>query len=90
MTDGSLSAAYDFFWIMPGIYLNFLAQPVGFSTELTLMTSDGSELTRLTSDGQVVADNVWSPDAQKILFRQVPYQNDAPAKIRLLTFDDCK
>jgi Tol biopolymer transport system component len=89
-TDGALSPAYDFFWIGPGIYFNFLAPPVGFTTELTLMNTDGTELIPLTQDHEVVADNVWSPDAKRILFRQTPTATDKTAKIRLLTFDDCR
>jgi Tol biopolymer transport system component len=90
MTDGSLGAAYDFYWIGPGIFFNFLNPPAGFATELTLMDADGTGVTRLTSDDEVCADNVWSPDGTKILFRQTPTATKLPAKLRLLTFDDCR
>jgi Tol biopolymer transport system component len=89
MTDGSLGATYDFFWIGPAIFTNFVNPPAGFSTELTLMSTDGTGITRLTTDDQVCADNVWSPDGTKILFRQTPTGTQNPARIRMLTFDDC-
>ncbi|HEX4476318.1 MAG TPA: hypothetical protein VH142_14630 [Polyangiaceae bacterium] len=88
LTDGSLDATYDFYWIGPAILLNFVNPPAGFSTELTLMDADGSNVTRLTTDDQVCADNQWSPDATKILFRQTP-QSGGNARLRLLSFDDC-
>jgi len=44
---------------------------------------------RLTEDDEVVADNEWSPDATRILFRQTPVGTGKAAKLRLLTFDDC-
>jgi Tol biopolymer transport system component len=52
------------------------------------MDADGSNVTRLTTDDQVCADNQWSPDATKILFRQTP-QSGGNARLRLLSFDDC-
>lgn len=89
MTDGTLAATYDFYWIGPAIFFNFMNPPVGFATELTLMDADGSNITRLTTDGDVCADNQWSPDATKIVFRQTPTATKGSAKLRVLTFDDC-
>ncbi len=89
LTDGSASAAFDFFWIYPGILFEFLNPPTGFSTELTLASADGTGVRALTHDDQVVADNVFSPDGTKILFRQTPVAPRGPSRIRLLTFDDC-
>jgi Tol biopolymer transport system component len=88
--DGSLDATYDFFWIVPGIFFNFINPPVGFSTELTLMNNDGTGITELTTDGQVCADNQWSADSTRILFRQSPADLGTPTRIRMLTFDDCR
>jgi Tol biopolymer transport system component len=88
--DGSLDATYDFFWIVPGIYFNFINPPAGFSTELTLMNNDGTGITQLTTDGQVCADNQWSPDGTRIVFRQSPANLGGSSHIRMLTFDDCK
>jgi Tol biopolymer transport system component len=88
--DGSLDATYDFFWIVPGIFFNFINPPVGFSTELTLMNNDGTGITELTTDGQVCADNQWSADGTRILFRQSPADLSAPSRIRMVTFDDCQ
>ena len=70
--DGSLDATFDFFWIVPGIFFDFSNRPVGFSSELTLMNNDGTEITQLTDDGLVCADNQWSADGTRILFRQSP------------------
>ncbi len=86
---GSLDATYDFFWIVPGIFFNFINPPVGFSTELTLMNNDGSGITQLTTDGEVCADNQWSADSTRILFRQSPADLSRPSRIRMVTFDDC-
>ena len=47
-----------------------MAPPAGYSTELTLMDADGSHVQRLTADNQIVADNEWSPDGKRIIFRQ--------------------
>lgn len=89
MTDGSLSPAFDFFWIAPAILFEFFNPPAGFSTELTMMDADGSHLQRLTFDDQVVADNARSPGGDRIVFRQTPNGPRGPSRIRLLTFDDC-
>jgi Tol biopolymer transport system component len=90
MTNGSLSPALDFFWIAPAILFEFYNYPAGFSTELTLMDADGGALQRLTFDDQVVADNEWSPDGKRIVFRQTPTHPIGPARIQILTFDDCE
>jgi hypothetical protein len=89
MTDGSLSPAYDFFWIAPAILFEFYNPPAGFSTELTMMDADGGNLQRLTFDDQVVADNAWSPDAKRIVFRQTPNHPRGPSRVQILSFDDC-
>lgn len=89
LTDGSISPVFDFFWIVPAILFEFANPPAGFSAELTLMDADGSNLQRLTFEDQVVADNVWSPDARRILFRQTPTAPRGPSRIRILTFEDC-
>jgi Tol biopolymer transport system component len=90
LTDGSLEPTHDFFWIAPAILFTFFNPPAGFSTELTLMDADGGAIQRLTFDDDVVADNEWSPDGKRIVYRITP--NDLPRKpasIRVLTFDDC-
>jgi Tol biopolymer transport system component len=89
MTDGSLEPVLDFFWIVPAILFEFANPPAGFSTELTMMDADGNALQRLTDDDQVVADNEWSPDGTRIVFRQTPTNPPGPARVRILTFDDC-
>jgi TolB protein len=88
LNDGSISPVFDFLWIMPGILFQFLP-PAGYRTELTLMDADGTHVERLTTDGLVVADNEWSADGRRIIFRQT---NPATTKtkIRSLTFDDCR
>jgi Tol biopolymer transport system component len=88
LNDGKLSPAYDWLWVIPGIFFEFLHPPAGYSSELTMMDTDGQNLHQLTSDHLVVADNEWSPDGTKIIFRQS--SNDAQTtKIRVLSFDDC-
>ena len=89
LTDGSLSPVQDWFWIAPAILFSFYNPPAGFSTELTLMDADGGALTRLTLEDQVVADNEWSPDGRRIVFRQTPTRPRGPSRIAMLTFDDC-
>ncbi len=89
LNDGSLSPIMDFFWIVPGIFFEFTNPPAGYTTELTLMDTDGTHLQQLTSDNQVVADNQWSEDGRRIIFRQTSGVT-ASSRIRLLTFDDCR
>jgi TolB protein len=86
----TLSPVQDYFWIVPGIFFVLLNHPAGYATELTLMDADGQNLQRLTSDGEIVADNEWSPDGRRIVFRQFEPAVFAPGKIRVLTFDDCE
>jgi TolB protein len=88
LSDGSLSPVFDFLWIGPGILFD-MAPPAGYSTELTLMDADGSHVQRLTADNQIVADNEWSPDGKRIIFRQTNTSSKDATKIRVLTFDDC-
>jgi Tol biopolymer transport system component len=87
--SGQYSPIYDYWWIVPGIYWAFVNPPSGYSAELTLMNVDGSNLRRLTTDNGVTADNQWSPDGTKILFRQTPTNVANTAVLRVLTFDDC-
>jgi Tol biopolymer transport system component len=89
LSDGSISPINDFFWIVPGIFFEFANQPAGYSTELTLMDADGTHLQQLTSDGQVVADNQWSADSRRVIFRQTD-PAALTSRIRILTFDDCE
>ncbi|MGH7272746.1 MAG: TolB family protein, partial [Polyangiaceae bacterium] len=91
LNDGSISPVYDFLWIIPGIFFEFLHPPVGYVSELTLMDADGNNIRNLTSDGKVVADNEWSFDGKKIIFRQSDPSSPVMAtSIRVLTFDDCQ
>jgi Tol biopolymer transport system component len=89
LADGSLDATYDFFWIVPGIFFDFINPPAGFTTELTLMNNDGTGITQLTTDGLVCADNQWSSDGTRIVFRQTS-ADLGQSQIRMVTFDDCK
>lgn len=89
LNDGSLSPILDFFWIVPGIFFEFQNPPAGYTTELTLADADGTHLQQLTTDNLVVADNQWSSDSRRIIFRQTSALTGA-TKIRLLTFDDCE
>jgi Tol biopolymer transport system component len=89
LNDGSLSPILDFFWIVPGISFEFANPPAGYTTELSLMSTDGSHLQQLTNDGLVVADNQWSEDGRRIIYRQSNATTGA-SRIRLLTFDDCR
>jgi Tol biopolymer transport system component len=88
LDDGAVSPAHDFLWVIPGIFFEYLNPPAGYTTELTIMDADGQNLHALTSDGLVTADNEWSPDGTKIIFRQST-NTGQPTKIRVLTFDDC-
>jgi Tol biopolymer transport system component len=88
LNDGSLSPIEDFFWIVPGIFAEFAAPPAGYTTELSLMSADGTQVRELTTDNQVVADNQWSADGRRVIFRQTDPVSMS-SRIRLLTFDDC-
>jgi TolB protein len=89
LNDGSISPAFDFLWVIPGIFFEYLNPPAGYTTELTIMDADGQNLHALTSDGLVVADHEWSPDGTKIIFRQSSNTGQTTT-IRVLTFDDCQ
>jgi Tol biopolymer transport system component len=89
LDDGSLSPVFDFLWVIPGIFFEFLNPPAGYTTELTLMDADGQNLHPLTSDKLVVADSQWSFDGTKIIFRQSSSTGQTTT-IRVLTFDDCQ
>lgn len=88
LNDGALSPIFDFFWIIPGVFAEFVP-PAGYVTELTIMDADGTNLQHLTADGLIVADNQWSADSRRILFRQSSLSRFGHSAIRLLTFDDC-
>jgi len=87
LSDGSISPIFDFLWIIPGIAFD-MAPSAGYSTELTLMNADGTHVERLTSDNLIVADNEWSADGKRIVFRQTD-PSSSKTRIRILTFDDC-
>jgi TolB protein len=87
LNDGSISPLFDFFWIVPGIFFEFLP-PAGYTTELTLMDADGNGVEPLTTDGRIVADSEWSSDGRRIIFRQSDVTTESNV-IRVLTFDDC-
>jgi Tol biopolymer transport system component len=89
LDDGAVSPAFDFLWVIPGIFFEYLNPPAGYTTELTIMDADGQNLHQLTTDGLVCADNEWSPDGTKIIFRQSS-NNGQSTRIRMLTFDDCQ
>jgi Tol biopolymer transport system component len=89
LDDGAISPAFDFLWVIPGIFFEYLNPPGGYTTELTIMDADGQNLHQLTMDGLVCADNEWSPDGKKIIFRQSS-NNGQSTRIRMLTFDDCQ
>ena len=88
LATAGISPAYDFLWIVPGIFFEFLDPPAGYSSELSLMDADGSNVQMLTTEGSVVADNQWSADGRRIIFRQSD-SNTSTTRIRILTFDDC-
>jgi Tol biopolymer transport system component len=88
LNDGSISPTYDFLWIVPGIFFEFLHAPAGYTSELTLMDTDGSNVHALTNDQQVVADSQWSFDGTRIIFRETSGDGQS-TRIRVLTFDDC-
>ncbi len=91
LNDGSISPIFDFLWVVPGIFFEFLNAPAGYSSELTLMDVDGNNIHPLTMDDKVVADSEWSPDGTKIIFRMSDPSTPANATtIRIVTFDDCK
>jgi Tol biopolymer transport system component len=89
LDDGSLTPVFDFLWVIPGIFFEFLNPPAGYTTELTLMDADGQNVHALTGDQLVVADSEWSFDGTKIIFRQTTNAGQT-TKIRVLTFDDCQ
>ncbi len=89
LNDGSLSPIYDFLWIVPGIFFEFGNPPAGYTTELTLADADGNALQQLTNDNQVVADNEWSSDSRRVIYRQSDAVTST-SRIRLLSFDDCE
>jgi len=91
LNDGSISPVFDFLWVVPGIFFEFLNAPAGYSSELTLMNADGSNIRELTKDDMVVADNQWSDDGTRIIFRETDPSTPANATtIKILTFDDCQ
>src|SRR5580704_2443962 len=84
MSGSAISPLFDFFWIVPGIVVEF-EPPAGYSTELTIMEADGTHARPLTTDGKVVADNEWDASGRRIVFRQSdPVTGDE--KLRVLTF----
>jgi Tol biopolymer transport system component len=89
LNDGTLSPIMDFFWIVPGISFEFDTPPAGYTTELTLMDTDGTHVVPLTNDNLVVADNEWSLDGTKIIFRQSSAVT-TQTTYKILSFDDCR
>ena len=47
------------------------------------MDADGSHIQRLTTDNLIVADNQWSADGKRIIFRQTDPAGDRSNKIRI-------
>jgi TolB protein len=90
LADGALWPLYDFFWIVPGIFFEIQNHPAGYATELTLMDADGENVQRLTFENEIVADNEWSPDGRRIVFRQQQPRLFGAGRVRVLTFDDCE
>jgi Tol biopolymer transport system component len=88
LNDGVLQPTYDWLWIIPGIFFEFLNPPAGYTSELTMMDTDGQNIRALTMDKQVCADNQWSFDGRKIIFRETN-PVDQSTRLRVLTFDDC-
>jgi Tol biopolymer transport system component len=89
LNDGTLSPVMDFFWVIPGISFEFDTPPAGYTTELTLMDTDGTHVVPLTNDNLVVADNEWSLDGKKIIFRQSSAVT-TQTTYKILSFDDCR
>jgi TolB protein len=89
LNQGDLSPTNDWLWIIPGIFFEFLNPPAGYTSELTMMDADGSNIRALTSDKKVCADNEWSFDGTRILFRETEPGNQV-TRYRILTFDDCQ
>jgi Tol biopolymer transport system component len=89
LNGGALAPTFDFLWIVPGIFFEFLNPPAGYTTELTLMDADGNNVHALTDDQMVIADNQWSFDGTKIIFRETSSTGQG-TKLRVLTFDDCQ
>ena len=90
LNDGRRWPLMDFFWMVPGIFFEILNHPAGYATELSLMDADGGKIQRLTFEGMIVADNEWSPDGRRIIFRQQQPRIFGAGQIRILTFDDCQ
>jgi len=89
LNGGALAPTFDFLWIVPGIFFEFLNPPAGYTTELTLMDADGNNVHALTDDQMVIADNQWSFDGTKIIFRETSSTGQG-TMLRVLTFDDCQ
>ena len=90
LNRGSPWPTMDFFWMVPGIFFEILNHPAGYATELSLMDADGQNVQRLTFEGVITADNEWSPDGRRIVFRQQQPRVFGSGQIRILTFDDCR
>ncbi|HEX3772338.1 MAG TPA: hypothetical protein VHV30_15785, partial [Polyangiaceae bacterium] len=88
LNDGMLQPTNDWLWIVPGIFFEFLNPPAGYTSELTIMDTDGNNTHQLTTDKQVCADSQWSFDGKKIIFRQ-SNPGAMTNTLRVLTFDDC-
>jgi hypothetical protein len=53
------------------------------------MDTDGTHVVPLTNDNLVVADNEWSLDGKKIIFRQSSAVT-TQTTYKILSFDDCR